>query len=565
MKLLPIIVKKQANYQSEIEYPSFKQKNINKLLSNSIAHEISNNPNLKDIWGDTGKRNIFMATLGSLVVAAAAEITRLVSGGETSDTVIKTSDDGDTVEIKKDNLQDAKSVKFVKHKGKQADYELALISAINEGKVRAVISEDDEKQLADLYNKFCGLNYKDFHYNSEQEKISNKDIVNNLIQELNNCKTKDELSLIISKYNQYTVQQEETVKQVPEKEEEVIPENIDGETVEYIKNYKKILNNYFKTCRDANTENEKEMVEAFIKDVYAIQKEQNIKNIYMQKINSNYSDYLTMLAAIFNDLKQNQEEANLFLSGLANKVVDFRAIQGWKAIKHTYNLTFMEYNDMIKNGYDEDSIKAFAKHKRNANLKFITINNPNSFTVGLTTTNIQKSFNIINNLFNVEHSGNYQSLIQNDDENFTIDDIENEIRKKSDSYPNLMQYLTVNKNDKFYLNQGKMQNLVDIYNQNEHNKFLFTLHSYLRFIERVILNGITPDDIITCGDVRSMFIKNIQELKNALKEFSKNPVTVNTYCIDDVKAPQFQIEFPLKSKNYLTITINKDNKIHTLY
>ena len=63
--------------------------------------------------------------------------------------------------------------------------------------------------------------------------------------------------------------------------------------------------------------------------------------------------------------------------------------------------------------------------------------------------------------------------------------IEEEIQNHYYSYPNLKKHLEVK--DKTYLSMGKMQNLIDMYYGNERNQNIFTLHSYLRFIERIVL------------------------------------------------------------------------------
>lgn len=221
---------------------------------------------------------------------------------------------------------------------------------------------------------------------------------------------------------------------------------------------------------------------------------------------------------------------------------------------------------MVNNNIDESIIKELSTQKRILKLKQIEMLSPDSFKIGFSSLNFNKNFKATSEIFKTLNNTNYKALSASDEE-FTMDDIEKEIHKKQDSYPNLVEYLTIKSEEQNYLNQGKMQNLLELYEGDKINKNLFTIHSYLRFIERVVLNKINNEnhDFVSTKLVNKTYIDCIRALKDSLSNTMKAPLEVHTYSSDDIKAAKFNIPYKYGEDGKLTITINENNKIHTLF
>ena len=114
-----------------------------------------------------------------------------------------------------------------------------------------------------------------------------------------------------------------------------------------------------------------------------------------------------------------------------------------------------------------------------------------------------------------------------------------------------------------------MQNLLDLYEGNDVNGSLFTLHSYLRFIERVVIPTINKnsniDEAAYCARINKTYIAKLREFKESLNECFEAPVEIRTYSIGDIEAPQFDVPMSNSNGEDLLITINNNGKIHTIF
>lgn len=147
---------------------------------------------------------------------------------------------------------------------------------------------------------------------------------------------------------------------------------------------------------------------------------------------------------------------------------------------------------------------------------------------------------------------------------YTPADIDTEINKNRLTYPLLTKYLTMP--NKSYLNQGKEEKLLDIYNGAKVNKDLFTLHSYLRFLERYVMPELNNENKIYASQIRNAYLPKLVTLKNAINDAMKTFITVYEYSIEntDIKAPKIKIPYG-KNGNFFEITINDAGKIHTIF
>ena len=624
MKLLPALFnQQQATPQKTVKFRGNTNNDNNEvetLLQNSIKNSISNSKDISTIMEDPKKKGIFFDTLGSMMVTVAAQLTKILTANSTpeNNTKIRKSNDGDVLEIRQtrvkeadadsvDEIKDAPikdavatgieeikdlqtkesgvgsagtirktkiknaedTVKLIKHKGKQQEFEIQLLNEIQNIKERQELPTNKQSELHSLYNEFCGLNYKDSHYSQSNEKVDNKVIATNLTKDLQSCTTDDELTKIVDKYKGYS--KESVISNVPEKKQEIsIPPNANPETVEIVKNLKNIKEAYYKIGNEENSEDKMILVENFINAVSSTQKQKEVR--YLSRINSNYSEHLYEMASIYNDLQYNDEteKKELFLALIFNKMVSPDALETWKKF-NSIGLNFFEYNSMINNDLKGDTIKNIAIQKRNAKLNQIEMLSPDSFRIGFSNSSlmpVEKKLKSIQNIFKLINNADYKPLTASD-KPFTIKDMEREIIDKRDSYPNLMNYLTKKKDGKEYLNQGSMTKLLELYNDNRINKNLFTMHSYLRFIERVVFNKINNQNynILDGGVVNRNYVACLQELKNSLSSAMKNSIEVHTYAgeYDYVKAPKFEIPYKYGEDGKLTITINENNKIHTVF
>ena len=114
-----------------------------------------------------------------------------------------------------------------------------------------------------------------------------------------------------------------------------------------------------------------------------------------------------------------------------------------------------------------------------------------------------------------------------------------------------------------------MQNLLNLYYGDKMNKNLFTMHSYLRFIERVVIPTINEynglEDANYCNIINKTYIGKLKELRQIIQNEFKQTKEFPTYTAGNIKAPQFTIPMINSNGEEMVITINNDNKIHTIF
>ena len=577
MKILPVV--QTFNPESKAGKPVFGAK-VNKKVVTDVAggifKELSGAVQADDLAKkiqaqitNPKQKNIFFATVASLITATAAQLTGILTGetpAENTSDIIETkkaakkvsqrvkNSDGDVYEpaVKNAHSEETK-LNLSRHKGNAAKFETDLAATMNQISKSMKLQESDNAKLVEIYNKFCGANYKGEHYSPENELRQNKDIAQSLNEELMQCGTAEDLKNVVFRYNQYSLE----------------PDKTDSETIKIIKDYDNIKEAYTLITQETNGGEKAAHVESFVKSLNQIPVPKSLKQIWLKTINGFYTDNLSSLAAVYNEINTGAPDlTEKFLSLLNSKQVSGDALQKWHESAYKYYLNFFEYNAMVKNGIDDNTIKEIAKQKRNTKLHEINIKDKDTFVITPPFTYIDRNFYLINNLFQLmQNKDSYTVLNSNEPERCTIDDIKAEITKRGDSYPNLKRHLT--SKDKKYFNKGKMQNLVDLYYGDKMNQKLFTMHSYLRFIERVVIPAIDGlgglEDSNYCKTVNKTYIAKVKELRQILQESFKHPVEIWTYKIGDVKAPQFAIPMTNSDGDNLIVTINNDNKIHTIF
>ena len=571
MKILPVV--QTFNAENKETSPSFGAK-IPKNVSGDIFTGLSNAVKtdelartIKSQLTNPAKKNTFFATVAALITATAAQLTEIVTG-EQEEVVqppviepqkpakeVKNSD-GDVFEAKVEQKPEVNIVerfKFSKHKGTTTKFETDLSKAIIQVSNLLKVSDANADALKDLYNKFCGANYKGCHYSENNEKIQNQDIAKNLTADLLQCQRDLDLRGVISKYNKYAAE----------------PDMTDSETIKIIKDYDKLTESYIAITKEKNNAEKQGQIESFLKSLNQIPVAKSLKQMWLKTIDSSYTDCLVSLASVYNEISANSAESTeKFLNLLNNKQILNEALQKWTNAAYKYYLNFFEYNSMLKAGMDDNSIKEVAQLKRNTKVDNVTIKDSDTFSVKPPYEYINKNFYFINALFRQIHSKeNYYELKSSEPEKYTIDDIEAEVLKHSDSYPNLKRHLAVK--DKSYLNQGKMQNLLNLYYGDKMNKNLFTMHSYLRFIERVVIPTINEynglEDANYCNIINKTYIGKLKELRQIIQNEFKQTKEFQTYTAGNIKAPQFTIPMINSNGEEMVITINNDNKIHTIF
>ena len=573
MKILPLV--QTFDTANKANQPAFGAK-VNKKVVTDVADGIfkelsgavqtdSLAKKIQEQITNPKQKNIFFATIASLITATAAQLTGILTGetpAEAEPAIIKTkkthkkvkNSDGDVYEAAiKDSCFEEVKLSLSRHKGSQAKFETDLAATITQISKSMNLQEDYSAKLVQIYNKFCGANYKGAHYSSENELKQNKDIAQNLNEELIHCRTIEDLKNVVFKYNQYSLE----------------PDKTDPETIKIIKDYDNIREVYTAITKETNDEKKAAQVENFVKSLNQIPVPKSLKQIWLKTINDFYTGNLFPLAVVYNEINTGSPDlTEKFLSLISSKQISGDALQKWNESAYKYYLNFFEYNSMIKNGIDDNTIKELAKQKRNTKLHEISIKDHETFVITPPFTYIDRNLGLISNLFKLIHNNtNYTVLNSNEPDKYTIADIESEIKKYSASYPNLKKHLSMQ--GKKYLNQGKMNNLLDLYYGDKMNQKLFTMHSYLRFIERVVIPAIDGlgglEDSNYCKTVNKTYIAKVKELRQILQESFKHPVEIWTYKIGDVKAPQFAIPMTNSDGDNLIVTINNDNKIHTIF
>ena len=506
---------------------------------------------IKTQFSDPDKRKVFFGVIASLVTSAAVQITELL----TDNHLLLSSNETPADKIKK-------------HKGRQADFEINLVDTIRDKINELKLEESYSDGAYKLYNKFCGVNYKGQHYSTEGKLFVNKAIVQNLCADLAKCSDSEQFKRIVELYEKSYLSEKEYAESTAAKEAKIF-ENIDSESLNILQSYKNIKNSYIEIANTDDKNSKKQnAVKAFIGSINKEIQDENIKKLLFSRINRNYSDVLYEISDIYNELKnQDDDSAQQFVTDITNKMISMDALKKWDKSGCRQRLDFNTYNSLIYSGVSDESIKSLSKLKRDTKIKEFEILTPEIFKVKLPYPAFSKNFNLINNLFFYINDGKYEPLLSDDSSSYTTKDIEAELYKHSDTYPYLEEFLS-DMNGNIY-NTKKMQHLINLYYGNENNKNIFTLHSYLRFMERVVLPDVKEygeeNDIHSSRAVGSEFINKLNELKQALNREFKSPVEINKYSVENIQAPQLIVDLANCKQDCFNITLNKDNKIHTIY
>ena len=581
MKLLPVT---QTNLNNS---PSFRSKpDINSEilsgLTEDVMKELTNTLSSKDAknkikaqLSNPQQKKVFFAAVASLITAAAAQITEILTGENTEKKVSTerakkvTTASGDVFETKSNGRSHSigtYKIYVIKHRGMQAEHEVKLLNSISDISKKLQLQGSESNEIIKLYNKFCGINYKGSHDIGGGRVCSNIVIAESLIAEFTQCKTVGDLHKIIEKYNSFTAESKPLSTDVHSKNKTIGDEVV----AELIKPYSHLARIYPSIMAEDKNGKKIAVINAFIKSINNDSHLKSVKNILFSRTNSNYNEKLYELASIYLELeKSNLDAVNKFTSMIGNRGIAVEALEKWSSVKSKYQFDFFEYNSMVKNGVDDDTIDEIALHKRNTKFNKINVIDSEKFTITPPFLYINKNFYLINNIFKLLHKNDDFVMLQSKEpEIYTIFDIESEILKHIDSYPNMRKHLAVK--DKDYFNRGKMQNLLNLYNGSTANKNLFTMHSYLRFMERVVIPSIkenfSEEEANYCSTINKNYILKVKELRQSINNvFVKRPIEVRTYSCNNIKAPQFMIPMMNKSGVNIVITINNDNKIHTIF
>lgn len=516
---------------------------------------------LSTIINNPKKNKIFFAALGSLITATAMKITELLCGDtnkeqEKNDIPIEGSEtESSATNIAKPANQESENnhlLKLIKHSGKQKNNEKALEMEINN-----VIQElnpdiNHKNALVSLYNKFCGLNNRGTSFDNENNEVSNVAVSELILTDIKGCSSLEELDAIFARYESYTSEKKDLLNPLIN-EEIVIPKCIANK--DNIKNAYKNLD-----------KNNRIQVDEFFTSLCT--EDVILKKTAFQKINKIYSDSLTNIATIYKLLSENSpEEKRTFLINLSNGLITSEALSNYITNNETLKIfDFLDYNSFIYGKLPENSINELTLLKNKGELHRIRLNfSDDSYEIELHNTFLGKSFRTILDTFKIINNDSSKGLNAPQKE-YTINDIDTEIKSNSSTYPLLMRYLTIK--DKNYLNQGKEEKLLDIYNGAKLNKDLFTVHSYLRFLERYVMPELNScsENKIYASQIKTIYLKKITTLKNAINTAMQKPINVFVYSIDDadIKAPKIKIPYK-NGTSFFEITLNDQAKIHTIF
>lgn len=607
MKLLSLQQNSQRlQYQPHFQAnPKIAQEKLLKGISENLMSNALKNGDiveLTSIINDPKKNKVFFATLGSLMVAAATKITELLTGGDKSENDLES---GDVIELskKEDNVTVAEKsiveektavltkdidveeslsaaslrikndiakepekpkfmihnndavVKISRHMGMPTAKEKALELGINDVSERLSLELENKNSLVSLYNKFCGLNYKGVSYNNLNEEISNSELSQSLTSQLGLCLDKESLLEIINKYNTYSSEKFEQ----PIVQESVI--EIPVEVPNVIATRDNIKNAYVSLDEDA-----RQSVNEFLD--YVSNQDSILQKKVLQKINKDYSDCLPEIATInckLEQLAKVQNRKNGFLSLLSNGLIAKEALKTYFSDDTAKEFSFNEYNSLIYNNCSEDSIKALAKMRNKGEISSITMNYAdNSFELNFYNRFVGSSFKTILKAFKAINKSSSRGL-QSYEQDYKIEDIEKEISSAKETYPLLWDYLYT-KTTKC-LNKGKETQLLKIYEGAFLNKDLFTLHSYLRFLERYVMPEFqNSSEKIYASLIKAAYMSKVSLLKDSIMNSLQKPVKVYEYTVEEVniKAPKIKVPFG-DGDDFFEITINDAGKIHTIF
>lgn len=558
--------------------------NQNSLLSGSTQSE-----KIKAQLNDPKQKSIFCSTLVSLLATAASQLTEIMTE-ETANTYTvkenkrdtdverKVSPDGDILEvsISQDNVQPQEDIALIplqKHKGRLMFSEQELMTTIDSVTKKFNLNNEEINSLNELYNEFCGKNYKGYHSIDNSEPISNKEITRNLVKKLQVCEDKNLLKDVVNEFGIYTT------TSIPEQIKSDFSDNaIEPEILKVIAPYKNIVASYKNLLKESNIASirecqdyKKNQVDEFLKKLDNDEELVDIKTPLLKSLNKNYSSYLYNVAYVVNS-NNDKNAKKVILNKLIEKTITPETFTEWEKYKfRTESFSFDDFNSLISSDIKEENIEKLLKLKKDGCLTSINITNPENYTIKLPLKPVEKNFKTLNDVHQILNGENFEQLNDNNKDNIRIKDVVKEVCENVDSYPNLYDYLHV-KGTKDLLDQNSIKHLTGLY-KHEYSKNLFTPHAYLRFIERVVLpefideDGFIEADYINRNELGTKYKEKLKELKSSIKEIGTQQLEVNSYNADgSISAPKFKVGIgnPPDDKQYF-VTINNNGRIHTIF
>ena len=580
------------------------------LGSNSLLNGTEQAEKIKAQLNDPKQKGVFVSTLTALMATVASQLTEVITGDKSksySPTTDKTENDikldntevvdihkkvktadGDTFEItiSNDNTQktsneDVEEVVLQKHKGRKTPLENSLANEISIATEKFGLKTSEKNKLNELYNEFCGQNYKDSHLVND-ETVSNKQITENLIAQLQACKSKRTLNKIIEKFQSYEIANPslttsdviETEKS--EKTDEIISgEGINPEIFAIIGKYKDLVAGYKNLLKENTTEPFKEsrdfkrkQVDNFLMEIDNDEKLNDLKKPFLKSLNDEYSGYLYSIAHLVNNNTDANAKEHL-IKMIINKEVVGKALTEWEKYKfQERSFSFPDFNSLVNSEIDQKSIEKLIELKKDGKLSSLNVKDPENYTIRLPYHRTQDNFKTLNKVHQILTGDNFKPLQSEEKELYQYKDIVNEIFSNKNSYQNLFNYLHM-AGTKDLLNQDLMRNITNMYRHKD-SKGTFTFHAYLRFIERVVLPefhdeyGNFDPSYIDKKDLGAKYKEKLKELDMAVKKIGAQQIEVSSYNgHGDYSAPRFNIEF--NNGDVYSITINNQGKIHTIF
>lgn len=566
--LMNIISLRQNSLQPQSK-PSFQAKP--KIAQEKLLKGISENLmssalkagdtfELNTIINDPKKSKVFFAALGSLMTAAAIKITEMLCSKEEATSQKENIIALSTVFTTKND----KTTKFKKHSGKQSATEKALESEIKNATERLNLDKHHQNDLIELFNQFCGVNHKGISYDNKNNEVTNSLISELIVTDLQKCPDLETLDKLISQYKLFSTEKKKTNEIMEENnEKERLPKTEEIQIPSSIQTRQNLKNVYIKM-----TPEERARVNEFLVSIDTQNKV--MPKIILQKLNKNYSESILEIAIACKyttESSNNPTQAQEFLALISNGLMDTNALKKYLAnTEISKAFSFAEYNSLIRRKISDSSIEKIMKMQNCGEINKVRMHYyDEGFDTEIYQPFLGKALKTILKLFKVLNKDSSKGLNPIEKE-YTTDDIDLEIKFHKDTYPNLVKYLSVeNKN---YLNQGKEEKLLEIYNGAKINLDLFTLHSYLRFLERYVMpefdNNEEPK--IYASQIKRKYCDKVALLRGAINTAKEKPIEVSVYTLEDanIKAPKIKIPYD-NNGNFFEITINDQGKIHTIF
>lgn len=585
--------------------PSFKSKEsqlideFSKTLLENIKNSSKTDKSLKNIFADKNKTNTFMGVIGGLITSIAAGITELLHNEEEPKTEfidtftkenspnketeiitdVKNEQPAQTVELKEKQLKEKVKpitpqtllAKFKSPRGKKTAIEKNLIEVIEKNKK---LTLEEKSTLVDLLNKFCGHKRNDYQIINKQ-KVPNSDIANQLYAELE-ANEYENCSEIFEKYLTNNIEikknssKETTAKKVKAKTEELDPEisAILANRKEFATTYKDFLN----SLDGEEKENTKNLLNELFKKANAETPIASKK--FFAQLNKHFKNNFKDLANTCKIL--DQESIPYLISTIANGSITGEQLALWNKEFAESNIKFNQFVNLQNNGVTSESqLAQIDKILGVGQIEQIEVNEhskiPSIYLKFKRHTplkdnlkTIVQAFDIVNNeKNNLEPKQPIKATKES-----IIQELKNDyqIKGSPNAYANLIAHIygykhcisNIDDYDKHIINDRIKDILQVLNNPKIFNPEIFDLHSSLRFLERLVFNQ--NYDFRKIEDtIRREMAFFMKDLRTAMA----NGINITPYQHNGKFAPQFTIENEIEQS--ITITLDKGNKIHTIF